>query len=244
MTSLPKAFEQNRIEKQNLQKKLDEKSKLTHGNVDQDQSFDRKTGAAADKSNHNNQDGPVSSVLNSSNNQAPNLAQKEFTAKAQRLYFPKKEVESPRTTNQNANQNEDLKKDFELIAPEGEENFKREYKVANTGENQRKLKDLMQSLDLDGDDVGAIRICSTCVYQPKPSGPNRTTTEGQPESTDATQDKAKSGIKHKVESFMDRDETRDFHQKLLQMRKHRQPEGDAFTEENLNTHKNTQSDKE
>ena len=72
MASLSKAFEQNRVERQNVQKKLDEKSKRTHGNVDQDQSFDRKTGAAADKGN-NNQDGPLSSALNSSNNQAQNL---------------------------------------------------------------------------------------------------------------------------------------------------------------------------
>ena len=32
---------------------------------------------------------------------------------------------------------------------------------------------------------------------------------------------------------MDRNETLDFHTKLLAMRKQRQPEGDAFTEENL-----------
>jgi hypothetical protein len=43
----------------------------------------------------------------------------------------------------------------------------------------------------------------------------------------------KSVIKHKLESFMDRNETLDFHTKLLAMRKQRQPEGDAFTEENL-----------
>ena len=69
-------------------------------------------------------------------------------------------------------------------------------------------------------------------------------TQGQPENTNVTQGKAKSGIKYKAESFMDRNETLDFHSRLLQMRKHRQREGDAFTEENVNAHKNTQRDKE
>lgn len=142
---------------------MEEKSKLVHDHVDEEQSFDRKPGTVADKSKNNNQDGLLSQALNFSNNQAQNLQQKEFMAKVQQLYFPTKEIESPRTTNVN----EDLKTELERLAQKPEDIFKSEYQTQHTGENQKKLEELMDNLDFDDNDIGAL-------YQPKSSGPNHT----------------------------------------------------------------------
>ena len=150
-------------EQQAHQKQAEEKSKLVHDHVDEEQSFDRKSGTVADKSKNNNQDGLLSLALNSSNNQAQNLGLKEFTAKVQRLYFPTKEIESPRTTNVN----EDLKNELEGLAQKPEDTFKAEYQALHPGENQKKLEVLMDNLDFDDNDIGAL-------YQPKSSGPNHT----------------------------------------------------------------------
>ena len=158
-------------------------------------------------------------------NTSLNFAQKEFTNKILQIWFPKKDIDSPKN-----NTNEDPKGEMDGINDQKLDSFNEEFRKQFLIESKTRLANLMNDLDLSKDENN---ISST-----------KKNRNSNPSPVHMVTGQLKRHVKKKTSNFLDREETLAFHQKLIAEKNKLKEDGLPLTEANLNNREDKNDESE